>query len=124
MLLAVDGQQARVSQLDGDQYVQHDDDRHRQYEEQDGRDLERVLDQRPPSRAPGAVQDNAAVADVFVNDAELDGLRHGETEGQQPDHHHEFDGSGQIRHSVRDEGMTDRHVSGENKERRREIKKT
>lgn len=100
MLLAVAGQQARVSQLDGDQDVQHDDDRHRHYEEQDGRDLERVFDQRPSRRAPGAVQDSAAVADVVVDDAELDGLRHSKAESQQPDHHHKFDCSGQLRHSV------------------------
>lgn len=85
------GQQTRASQLDGDQHVQHSDDRHRQYEEQDGRNLEGMLDQRPPQRAYGAIQVSSG---AVINDAELDGLWHGEAESQQPDGHHELHRSG------------------------------
>lgn len=74
------GQQTRASQFDGDQHVQHGDDRHRQREEQNGWDHESVLDQRPPRRAPSAIRDDGAVS-VVVDDAELYGLWHGEAEG-------------------------------------------
>lgn len=109
-LTADGGQQARVSQLDGDQHVQHGDDRHGQHEEQEGRDLEGVFDQCPSQRAPGAIQDDSAVV-VGVDDAELDGLWHGEAEGQQPNRYHELHRPGEFRHCVRDEGMANRHVS-------------
>lgn len=105
------GQQARAPQLDGNQHVQHGNDRHRQHEEQDGRDLEGVLDQRPSQRAPGAVRDYGVICVVVLDDdAELDGLWHGEAEGQHPDRHHKLDRPGQLRHCMRDEGMADRHV--------------
>lgn len=88
------GEQARASQLNGDQHVQHGDDRHWHHEEQDGRDLEGVLDQGPLQRAPRAVQDHGLVVRVFVDDAELDGLWYREAEGQQPDRNHELHRAG------------------------------
>lgn len=85
-----DGQQSGSPQLDGNQHVEHRDDRHRQHEEQYGRDFESVLDQRPPGGTPGAVQDDGAVIAVLVSDAELNRLGHCEAKCQQPDHHHEL----------------------------------
>lgn len=102
-------QQPGPSQLDGDQYVEDDDDGHRQHEEQHGGYLERVFDQRPFHRASGAVEDRRAVA-VLVNHAKLDRLRHRQAQRQQPNHYDELHRSGQLRHCVRDERMTDRHV--------------
>lgn len=103
-------QQSGPSQLDGDQYVKDNDDGHRQHEEQHGGYLERVFDQRPLHRASRAIEDRRAVA-VFVNDAKLDRLRHRQAQRQQPNHYDELHRSGQLRHGVRDERMTDRHVS-------------
>lgn len=107
------GHQSRPPQFDRDQDVQDRDDRHGRDEEEHRRYLEGVLDQDPLDRAPRAVHDRRAVV-ILVNDAELDRLRHGQAEGQQPNHDDKFDGAGQVRHRVGDEGMADGHVPGRN----------
>lgn len=48
---------------------------------------------------------------LSVLDPELHGLRRGETQGKHPNGDDETDGSGELRHGVRKEWVTDGHVA-------------
>lgn len=81
--------QTGASQLQSDEGVQHRDERHRCHEEHEGRNLEGVWDDFALDGANAVVCQHPTVWQLLVHKAELQRLRHRQTQRQQPDHQNE-----------------------------------
>lgn len=88
--------QTGASQLQADEGVQHRDERHGCHEEHEGRNLEGVWDDDALHGADAVVGQLPTVGQVLVHKAELQRLRHRQTQRQQPDYQDETHCSGEL----------------------------
>lgn len=96
----------RFSQLQSDQGVEHGDEAHRYDEEQEGGQLERVLQQDPLHCAHHHFRMR-----LVLHQAKLQGLGQGERQGNQPHDQDQFHRPGQLGHGLRQKRVTDGQVS-------------
>lgn len=98
----------RLPQLTSNQNVQYRNQRHRSHEEDERRNLERM---REPIRHDSAKRlDLPIPADLLLH-TELDRLRDRQAQRHRPNGENQSDRPRQLRHRVRQEGMTDRQVA-------------
>ena len=98
--------QRRLLQLHADQYVQNHDQRHRHDEEEKGRELEGVMHYYLLELAHHVLRPIRV-----LNHAELQGLRKGADQRDQPYEQYQLDGPRQFGHRLREERMADGDVS-------------